>query len=472
MRVLIVDDETLIRKTMQAQIQSLGAVGAIDTYLAASPDEAQKILDQWVIDIAFVDLHLDSSGRRTGLDLIKQMCAVRPFMLVVAMTGNDDLKLVEEAFRAGAAEYLLKPFDAQAVGQVMRKAPVLHKLLKKNESLKSRSSKSSSERIELTTKSKAFQKVLDVAKKMRGTPHSILIRGESGAGKEVIAQYLWDQENDDSRPFIAVNCGAIPPSLAESELFGHKRGAFTGATEPRAGKFESASGGDLFLDELATLSLDLQAKMLRALSTGEIYPVGQDQPKHVVCRIITATNEPLEEMIQAKAFREDLYFRVKQFTLTVPPLRERSEDIMDLAYSFLKARGESSKKFSPAAEKLLLEYRWPGNVRELKSAVEVACVMADGSTIEVDDIKPHLLSGGTSAKSTQAAAASPSAELDLDAFEGRFNSAVLSFQEKLIDRALSKHGSEVAAAKFLGIPRSTLGDLRKRIRSAKELGLS
>ena len=201
-----------------------------------------------------------------------------------------------------------------------------------------------------------------------------------------------------------------------------------------------------------------QVKLLRALSSGDIYPVGQDTPKKVGCRVIAATNENLEELIQAKSFREDLLFRVKQFTLTLPPLRERREDILDLARSFLNAQNYADKKLSKDAEQLLLTYAWPGNVRELKSAVEVAAVMADSSEIQVSDIKPQLMQAVT----PQVAQAIPQG-IDEATLEGNFSHLVREFERKLIDTALAKKGSEVAAAKYLGIPRSTLGDIRRRL---------
>lgn len=280
-----------------------------------------------------------------------------------------------------------------------------------------------------------------------------------------MAQYLWSLEKDDSRPFVAVNCGAIPAHLAESELFGHKKGAFTGATESRAGKFESADGGDIFLDELATLSLDLQAKLLRVLSSGDIHPLGHDKPKHVHCRTIAATNENLEEMIKGKSFREDLFFRIKQFSLTLPPLRERREDILDLAQQFLRDKNYREKSFAPSAEKLILEYAWPGNVRELKSAVEVAAVLSDGSAIEAKDLLPHLVQSAPVFE--EVLHTNNISDIDEKALEGKFSQVVSEFELKLINFALDKKGSESAAAKYLGIPRSTLGDLRRRLGGLK-----
>ncbi|KYG61053.1 hypothetical protein AZI85_08825 [Bdellovibrio bacteriovorus] len=461
MRVLIVDDETLVRKTMQSQIESPHVVS-----LADSMEEALDILDKQVIDLAFVDLSLDDSTDRIGLQLIQEIAKSHPTTVVVAMTGHDEGPLVETCMKAGAVDYLLKPFDRTTLTQVLRKAPVLHRLLRRNQTLKHQAGSKLVQHINLYTKSPAFKAVLDTAKKIRGANQSILIRGESGSGKEIMAQYLWSLENDSSRPFIAVNCGAISGQLAESELFGHKKGAFTGATETRSGKFESADGGDIFLDELATLNMDIQVKLLRVLSSGDIYPVGQDVGKKVNCRTIAATNENLEELIKEKKFREDLFFRIKNFTITLPPLRERKEDILDLAHEFLRKGNYGDKHFSSQAEALLLSYSWPGNIRELKSAVEVASVLADGNELQPGDITPHLVQ---SAPVYEEVLKNHSiTEIDEKALEGRFSHLVSEFELKLIDFAMQKKGSESAAARYLGIPRSTLGDLRRRLAGIKK----
>ncbi|UXR63945.1 sigma-54 dependent transcriptional regulator [Bdellovibrio bacteriovorus] len=461
MRILIVDDETLVRKTMQSQIPEPHKV-----LLADSMEEALEVLDRELVDLVFTDLSLDESSDRQGLQLIQEISKNYPTTVVVAMTGHDEAHLVEACMKAGAVDYLLKPFDAKTLTQVLRKAPVLHRLLRRNQTLKHQAGSRLVKHINLYTKSPAFKAVLETAKKIRGSGQSVLIRGESGSGKEIMAQYLWSLENDNSRPFIAVNCGAIPGHLAESELFGHKKGAFTGATETRAGKFESADGGDIFLDELATLSMDLQVKLLRVLSSGDIYPVGQDVGRKVNCRTIAATNENLEELIKEKKFREDLFFRIKNFTVTLPPLRERKEDILDLAQEFLRNGNYRDKHLSPEAENLLLTYSWPGNIRELKSAIEVACVLVDGSEIKPSDLTPHLVQSAPVyeeiIKSTSVA------EIDEKALEGRYSHVVSEFELKLIEFALKKKGSESAAAKYLGVPRSTLGDIRRRLQGLKK----
>ncbi|HEY1079674.1 MAG TPA: sigma-54 dependent transcriptional regulator [Bdellovibrio sp.] len=461
MRILIVDDETLVRKTMQSQISEPHKV-----LLADSKEEALNILDQQIVDLVFTDLSLDESADRVGLDLIQEITKTYPTTVVVAMTGHDEAHLVEACMKAGAVDYLLKPFDAKTLTQVLRKAPVLHRLLRRNQTLKHQAGKKLVTHLNLYTKSPAFKAVLETAKKIRGSGQSILIRGESGSGKEIMAQYLWSLENDSSRPFIAVNCGAIPAHLAESELFGHKKGAFTGATETRAGKFESADGGDIFLDELATLSMDLQVKLLRVLSSGDIYPVGQDVGRKVSCRTIAATNENLEELIKEKKFREDLYFRIKNFTITLPPLRERKEDILDLANEFLRNGNFRDKHLSKEAEELLLTYSWPGNIRELKSAIEVACILVDGNEITPKDLTPHLVQSAPVYE--EVIKTSSMTEIDEKALEGRYSHVVSEFELKLIDFALKKKGSESAAARYLGVPRSTLGDIRRRLQGIKK----
>ncbi len=464
MRILIVDDQALIRKSIQAVIQSAPGGEGHSIFMAGSKEEALELLETQIIDLAFLDLNLGDDSKPEGIELLRELRVSQPNTVPIIVTGHEETAIIEECLKLGAADYLIKPFNEELLRQVLRKAPVVHRLLRKNETYKSRVETAKPSRFHLQSKSPAYLKVLEQAKKFRGTDHSLLIRGESGSGKEVLAQFLWDQENDDSRPMIPVNCGAITPTLAESEFFGHKKGSFTGATEHRTGKFESADGGDLFLDELATLGMEIQVKLLRALGTGEIFPVGQDKPKKVKCRVIAATNENLEEMIKAKTFREDLLFRIKQFTLTLPPLRERKDDILDLANYFLKEKNYLDKSFSKNAEAFLLSYSWPGNIRELKSAVEVAAVLSDGAQIQVSDLKPHLIQSSTETAAPQLQTLS--SQLEDHEIEGNFQHLVRGFERKLIERALEKSGSESAAAKFLGIPRSTLGDIRKRLKLA------
>jgi DNA-binding NtrC family response regulator len=463
MDILVVDDEALVRKTLQAQIESDGK-GAHRVFTASSVEDALEIMEAENVDLVLADLTFDDSPERAGLVLLRQLSERWPATVAVAMTGHDEDALVEQCLKAGAADYILKPIDADKLRQTVRKAPVLHRLLRKSQNFRNQAGKNALKPFELKSKSPAYNAVLEKARKLRGAKQSVLIRGESGAGKEVLARYLWSLEGDDARPFVPVNCGAISASLAESELFGHKRGAFSGATDNRTGKFETANGGDLFLDELATLGVEIQVKLLRALSTGEISPVGQDTVKKTTCRVITATNEDLEAMIKAKTFREDLYFRVKQIALVIPPLRERREDILDLAHHFLTEAGYSDKRLSSDAEKLLLSYSWPGNVRELKSAVEVAAVFSDGSEITAKELRSQLQEG-ESPVLPKALPTAASAEVDEYALEGNFKHLVSEFEQKLIATALKKCGSENAAAKFLGIPRSTLGDLRRRHKS-------
>lgn len=459
MNILVVDDEALVRKTLQSQIESDSKDHRVFT--ADSLDEALETLENENIDLVLTDLTLDDSPERAGLKLLKAISEHWAGTVAVAMTGHDEDPLVEQCLKAGAADYILKPIDAGMLRQVVRKAPVLHRLLRKNQNLRNQAGRNAMKSFELKSKSPVFNEILERARKLKGSGKSVLIRGESGAGKEILARYLWSIEGDDSRPFVPVNCGAIMSTLAESELFGHKRGAFSGATDHRTGKFESAHGGDIFLDELATLGSDIQVKLLRVLATGEISPVGQDTVKKVSCRVITATNEDLETMIQAKTFREDLLFRVKQFTLTIPPLRERREDILDLANHFLNESGYRDKRIGGSAQKLLLTYSWPGNVRELKSAIEVAAVFADGSELTAQDIRPQLQTGDQPLL-PQALPSAASDEIDPAILEGNFKHLVNEFEQKLIATAMKKAGSEAAAAKFLGVPRSTLGDIRRR----------
>ena len=421
--------------------------------MASSYREALEALERGVFDLVFVDLNLDNNDELTGTKLIPEIRKNAPSTILIAMTGLEDPDLIAQCYKLGASDYIFKPIVPKTIGLLIERAKTTHRLIRQNRSLKTQAGERLVEKMTLTTKSERFQSVIDRAKKLKGASESVLIRGESGVGKDVMAQFLWSLEEDDSRPYVPVDCGAITSSLAESELFGHRKGAFTGATESRVGKFEEADGGDLFLDEIATLPLTTQNKFLRFLNNGEITLVGQNLPKKVDVRVIAATNEPLEEMVKAKTFREDILFRLKQVTITIPPLRERKEDIPDLVATFLKPKGKS---ISADALQFCIGYHWPGNIRELRDTVRAAALFADGDEITVQDLHSQVESGiaatSTDSKSTQALETS----LDDPKVKGNFNQLSREFEQRLVKFALERAGTDTGAAKFLGIPRSTL----------------
>ncbi|MFZ5441941.1 MAG: sigma-54 interaction domain-containing protein [Myxococcota bacterium] len=294
----------------------------------------------------------------------------------------------------------------------------------------------------LVARSEAMRTLLQRAATVANTDASVVMRGESGSGKEVVARALHANSPRRLKPFLAVNCAALPGELLESELFGHAKGAFTGAQAARKGLFEAADGGTLFLDEIAEMPLPLQAKLLRALQDGEIRRVGESQPVHVDVRIVCATHQNLQQCVREKRFREDLYFRLKVFTLVVPPVRERGEDIPVLANMFLDQEGHTGG-FTPRALQAMQKYPWPGNVRELQNAVKHGAVLSMGKTVDLEHLPEEL------AMPTLAAPFSPVAEGELVTLEEAERRHVLRVLEAC-------HGQQVDAARVLGIGRTTL----------------
>lgn len=457
MRILVIDDDKLVRSTIQRQLQNRHSM-----VTAQSAQEAHGILEKYAVDLVFLDLQLDESEDPAGVALLKEIKASNPNVIAIVMTGLDDSKLIERCFELGATDYIFKPIVPEKLELIIQKAKVVQQLVRQNQTLQSQTRQKTFSKIEIQTKSPKFQTVLNQAKKLKGKNVSILLLGETGVGKEIMAQYLWSLEDDNCRPFIPVNCAAITPTLAESELFGHKKGSFSGATETRIGKFEQADGGDIFLDELATLSMETQQKLLRVLNNGEITPVGQNVPKKVVCRVIAATNEDLDSMVKEKQFREDLLFRLNQITLQIPPLRERKEDIPDLIKAFLIEAGYADKKLSADALAFCNQYNWPGNIRELRATIQAAAIFSETDTLQIEDIQgqvkvmPGLRTNLNDDRTEEAT---------VTVLNANFQHLVRSYERKLIEEALERAGNETNAAKILGIPRTTLRSIRAHLKT-------
>ncbi|MBI4924519.1 MAG: sigma-54-dependent Fis family transcriptional regulator [Bdellovibrio sp.] len=382
MRILVIDDEKLVRTMIQSQLQMKHSLVTAD-----SADAARLLLEKYAVDLIFLDLQLDQSEEPAGLSLLRDIRVLNPNVIIIVMTGLDDSKLIGRCFELGATDYFFKPIVPEKLELVIQKSKIVQQLIRQNQTMRSHVGQKVFSKTEIKTKSPKFQRILDQAKKLKGKNISILLLGETGVGKEIMAQHIWSLENDPCRPFIPVNCAAITPTLAESELFGHKKGSFSGAIENRIGKFEQADGGDIFLDEVATLSLESQQKLLRVLNNGEITPVGQNVPKKVNCRVIAATNEDLETIVKEKLFREDLLFRLNQITLRIPPLRERKEDIPELINGFLLEAGYTHITLSQDAMAFCVEYSWSGNIRELKAVIQTAAILSDSNTLETADLR-------------------------------------------------------------------------------------
>ncbi|MCC6556068.1 MAG: sigma-54-dependent Fis family transcriptional regulator [Polyangiaceae bacterium] len=406
-RVLVVDDEENLRLVVRSFLKREG----YEVEVAASGEEAAALVEAFGPDFILTDVRMPRMG---GLDLLATLKAKGNEATVIVMSAYGNVDLAIEAMKAGAYDYLQKPFKAEEVVLTLRKAEEREALRRENRALKQEILRESTFE-DILAKSPQMQAVFKTVAKIADYKTTALITGESGVGKELVARAIHKRSSRRGGPFVAINCGAIPESLLESELFGYRRGAFTDAAADRAGLFEQANHGTLLLDELGELPLPLQVKLLRVLQEESIRRLGDSKDIKVDVRILAATHRDLAAETQAGRFREDLFYRINVLPIAIPPLRERREDIPVLMDHFLtrnNARfGMSIRGFEPEARRLLLEYRWPGNVRELENTIERAMVLCEGDRISEadlperirearDPIQMHLTSGELSIKKT------------------------------------------------------------------------
>jgi two-component system, NtrC family, response regulator HydG len=445
--LLLVDDEAAVLKILER----FGAQAGYDVVTCANGAEAMQSLARRQADLAMVDLRMPDVN---GLDLLRQIRAAVPGCEVILMTGFAGVDSAVEAIKLGAREYLTKPFDFDRLRRVLvdtreeleRRAQVL--------ALESDVARQV-EFCGMLGRSPAMQEVFSLVRRLAPHARVVLISGETGTGKELAARAFHQMGPRRAKRFLTVNCSAVVDTLFESELFGHMRGAFTGATESKVGLFEAANGGTLFLDEIGELPQGVQAKLLRAIECGEVQRVGALQPKQVDVIVIAATNRDLRADVAAGRFRDDLFYRLNIVEVTVPTLRERREDIPYLTAAFVrdcaKRMGKSIAGLTTTAERLLLNGRWEGNVRELRNAVERACMLAEGSRLSEREfagtfgrngagVPPRLQSAGGVAIS---AAAAPAALDDVE-------------REHVLEILRQVNGNRSAAAKMLGISRRAL----------------
>jgi DNA-binding NtrC family response regulator len=387
-RLLVVDDEV---ELMRALCDSLGEHGfAVDGL--HTPQRALEILRDGEFDILLTDLMMP---KLDGIQLLKQALAIDPHLVGIIMTGQGTIPTAVEAMKSGAFDYILKPFRLQHILPVLERAMEVRRLRLENQRLRRylKSLTFESERYRLVGSSEAMQRVLQLIERVAPTDATVLIRGPSGTGKELVARAIHANSRRRDHPFIAVNCATLQESLLESELFGHEKGAFTGADRSKPGLFEVAEGGTLFVDEVAEMSPALQAKLLRVLENGHYRRVGSTQDRYANVRILAATNKPLEEEVRNGRFRDDLYYRLNVITLTLPPLRERRQDIPELVAHFLTSRaiGRTPLTISAEALDILCRYDWPGNVRELANVLERAQILAEGNVITPADLPENLV---------------------------------------------------------------------------------
>ena len=454
MRILYADDETSIQELMRIELPRLGH----DATVCPDGRTALAALERTAYDCVIVDLDMPGVG---GLDVIARVRETSPDTETVIITGKSSMESAVAAVRQGVFDYLTKPCklaDIQAVLERVRKKRELTTRLRALERRVRRAEGAT----RLVGRSAALERVRRLVARVATSEAAVLVRGETGTGKELVARAIHEGSGRAGGPLVAVNCGALPEHLVESELFGHRKGAFTGADEHRAGLFEVADGGTLFLDEIGELPKPLQSRLLRALECGEIRRVGDNQPITVDVRLVCATHRSLEQMVAAGDFREDLLFRINTFEIAVPPLRDRSDDIPELVEHFVrKARPQTPAQAvvaEPDVLAVLAAHQWPGNIRELANAVEHALVLCDDLPLKVEHL-PARLAGLAPRKEAPAAPRS--------AVRGVVSLRELEIQAILegLDR---NHGNKVRTAEELGISLKTLYNKLHQLQDADQ----
>ncbi len=448
-RFLIVDDHQSIRKLCMTVGASLG-FHCMD---AESAQAALAYLETDSPDIILADLMMPNM---TGLEFLPRVKQILPRTEIAIMTGHGSIETAVQAMRLGAYDYITKPFRIEELKLLLQRMEEKVKLVAENQFLRDRVS-TEMELNGIVGSSSKIQDVLRMVARLKDTRTPVLITGESGTGKELVARAIHYRGSFAKRPFVAVDCGSLVPTLIESELFGYEKGAFTGANRSKEGLFQSASGGTIFLDEIGELPQEMQAKLLRVLQEKEVRPVGSNQRFKVDVRVIAATNRDLESAYKEGNFRKDLYFRLNVVTLHLPALRERKSDIPTLVHYFLdKFAPGKMTSISTQAMKCMLEYEWPGNVRELENSMERAVALGSQEEIGLDDLPPAVRSGvdtaAIPADSRSAAAKSTISDTDLEALE-----------RVTIERVFQQvNGDKALARKMLGISRATLYRKLKR----------
>ena len=467
--ILLVDDEVGVVESLSYALQDDYTV-----FTATSGEEGLDILEREDIDLVIVDEWMPAMR---GAEFLERAVVVRPQAVRMLITGQTDLESVIRAINDGRIyRYIKKPWDVADLRLNVKRALETYRLAAQNlqlaAALSEANEKLRAENLYLRREvqrqygfdqilgtSPAMQRVFEVMEKVAQTDATLLLSGETGTGKDLVARAVHYAGPRKERPFVAQNCGALPDTLLESELFGHKRGAFTGAHADKKGLFELADGGTIFLDEIGETEPGMQVRLLRVLQDGEVRPLGSSETRRVDVRIIAATNKDLKKQVQEGRFREDLYYRLRVVEIELPPLRTRREDIPHLAHHFLdKANLRMSRKltgFTNAAIDRLVAHPWSGNVRELENEIQraVALAPADAESVSLEMLSEHVRGGATPLPS--AAVALP-AERDL-------NRAVDSLKRAMIDDALRETGSKTKAAERLGIPRQSLQKMMKRL---------
>jgi DNA-binding NtrC family response regulator len=451
-RVLIVDDESSLRTALFRILDRKG----LSVITANRGDEAKMLCqgDQ-PLDLALVDLNLPDGD---GIDLMTHLKSIHPDCQVIILTGHGTIESAIRATQKGAFHFITKPFNMEELMSLVEKALTHKKLQQENQQLRTELHKKYQFE-QIIGKSESIQSVLSLVERVADSDSTVLITGESGTGKELVARAVHYNSPRADQAFVAINCGAIPAELLESELFGHIKGAFTGAIANRVGRFEMADGGTIFLDEIGDLEPSLQVKLLRALQQRSFEPVGSTKTVHVNVRVIAATNKNLEEQVTFGKFREDLFYRLNVIPLVIPPLRERKTDVPLLFSHFMeqfnKNKGRRLTGVSPDTMECLVNYTWPGNIRELENLVERLTILKGQGQIEINDLPAKYR--------TVASTVLDPVQFDIPDNGLDFNSAVDQFENNLILRALEKTGwNRNQAALLLRLNRTTLVEKIKK----------
>ncbi len=443
-RLLIVDDQQSIRKLCM----TIGTTMGFACYEAESAEIALAGLESDSPDIILADMCM---GKMTGIEFLESVKKLLPRTELAIMTGHGSIETAVQAMKLGAYDYITKPFRVEELKIVLQRMAEKVRLVAENQFLRERVN-TEMELHGIVGSSSKIQDVLRMVARLKDTRTPVLICGESGTGKELVARAMHFRGGFAKRPFVAVDCGSLVPTLIESELFGHEKGAFTGAIRPKEGLFQAANGGTIFLDEIGELPLDLQAKLLRVLQDKQVRPVGSNHSVKVDVRVVAATNRDLEAGYQTGTFRKDLYFRLNVVTVYLPSLRERKSDIPTLVQYFLDRYSSATQSvdITPAALKCLMVYEWPGNVRELENCIERAIALGDRELIDLEDLPPAIRASAPAKSATPVPQSYSSNDLE-------------DIERVTIQRVFDQvNGDKLLAGKMLGISRATLYRKLKR----------
>ena len=445
-RILLVDDEPSILDVLATLLRKQGH----ETVASAGGEEARTLIRDQTFDLMLTDIKMEPYN---GLQFLEEMRAAHPETAVILLTGYGSIKTAVAAMKGGAFDYVTKPFKVDELLATVDRALDYHNILMENMGL--RAQLQARMRLDgIVANSASMRRVCDIIERVAPTDATVLLVGESGTGKEIVARSIHTNSPRHDKPFLPINCAALPEPLLESEMFGHVKGAFTGAIQHKEGLFEAANGGTIFLDEIGAMPLSIQAKFLRVLQDRQIRRVSDTRTFEANVRIIAATNEPLEQALEKKTFREDLYYRISVIPIRLAPLRERREDILPLVSTFLRREQPEGPlpTLDPAAQRVLMQYEWPGNVRELENAVRHALAFSRDGRIRKEDLPVNIL------EKTSEANEPPAPSLDLESFRGRSLKAFLREREKEYVRLVIEKmgGDKMKAAQALRISLATL----------------